>query len=70
MKTDTIKVEGMACGHCEIAVQDAIRKISGVKKVKASKGKKQATIEYDEQKTGLEQIIAAVIAIGYDASNE
>lgn len=67
MKTDTIVVEKMACGHCEIAVQDAIRKLAGVKKAKASKRKKQAVIEYDETQVSLDQIVDAVNATGYEA---
>ncbi len=65
MKTDIIKVEGMSCGHCEIAVQDAIRKLPGVKKAKANKRKKEASVEYDETLVTLEQIIEAVNATGY-----
>lgn len=68
MKSDIIKVERMSCGHCEIAVQDAIRKLAGVKKAKASKRKKQALVEYDESLVSLEQIVAAINATGYDAS--
>jgi len=37
MEKIVLHVEGMACGHCEIAVQDAVRKLPGIKKVKATK---------------------------------
>ena len=67
MKIGTIRVEGMVCGHCEIAVKDAIRKLPGVKKAKASKRKKQAEAEYDESLVSLAQIIEAVNATGYEA---
>ena len=68
MKKDTIKVEGMSCAHCEIAVQDAIRKLPGIKKAKADKRKKQAVVTYDENQVTLEQITAAVNATGYEAA--
>lgn len=67
MRTDTIKVERMACGHCEIAVQDAIRRLPGVVKAKASKRKKQAEVTYDETRVTLDEIVAAVNATGYEA---
>lgn len=70
MKTVEIKVEGMACGHCEIAVQDAVRKLPGIKKVKANKGKKQAKAEYDETQVTLAQIVDAINATGYEAKAE
>ena len=63
MKTSIIKVEGMVCAHCEIAVQKAIRKLPGIKKAKASKRKKQAAIEYDEGLVDLEKIVEAVNAM-------
>ena len=68
MKTYVFKVEGMACGHCEVAVQEAVRKLPGIKKVKAVKRKKEATVEYDEAEVNLDQIIAAVNATGYQAT--
>lgn len=68
MKTAIVKVEGMSCSHCEITVQDAIRKLPGIKKAKASKRKKQAVVNYDEGQVSLEQITAAVNATGYKAA--
>ena len=68
MKTDTIHVEGMACGHCEIAIQEAVRKLPGVKKAKASKRKKQAVVEYDEAQVDLGQITEAIEKTGYDVA--
>lgn len=66
MNTDTIRVEGMACGHCEIAVQDAIRKLPGIKKAKASKRKKQVIVEYDADQIDIKQIVGAIQSTGYD----
>ncbi|NLG58119.1 MAG: heavy-metal-associated domain-containing protein [Clostridiales bacterium] len=60
-----LPVEGMACGHCEIAVQDAVRKLPGIKKVKASKRKKEAAVEYDPGLTTPEQIKKAINDTGY-----
>lgn len=70
MKTDIIRVEGMFCGHCEIAIQDALRKLPGVHKAKASKRKKQATIEYDPAQVSLAEIVAAIERTGYDVVPE
>lgn len=60
-----LKVEGMACGHCEIAIQDAVRKLSGIKKAKASKRKKEAVVEYDPDQVTPEQIKQAISNTGY-----
>jgi copper chaperone CopZ len=58
----------MSCGHCEIAVQDAIRRLPGIKKAKANRRKKEAAVEYDEASVSPEQIIAAINATGYQAA--
>jgi copper chaperone CopZ len=65
MEKVTLRIEGMSCGHCEIAVQDAIRKHPGIKKAKASKRKKQAMVDYDAALVSTEQIIEAVKNTGY-----
>ena len=48
MKETTVKINGMMCGMCEAHINDAIRKNFDVKKVKASKSKKNAVILSDE----------------------
>jgi copper chaperone len=65
MEKLVLNVEGMACGHCEIAIQDAVRKLPGIKKVKASKRKKEVVAEYDSGQVTEEQIKKAVDDTGY-----
>lgn len=66
MIREIIMVSGMSCGHCEIAVQDAVRKLPGIKKVKANRRKKQAVVEYDPALVTLEQIKTAITGTGYE----
>jgi len=66
MEKLVVKVDGMACGHCEIAVQDAVRKLDGIQKVKANKGKKEAVVDYDASKVSEQEIKDAITNIGYD----
>lgn len=65
METITLCVEGMVCGHCEIAITDAVRKLPGIKKAKASKRKKEVLVVYDGSLTTSEEIITAIGSIGY-----
>lgn len=60
MEKIVLHVEGMVCGHCEIAVKDAVRKLPGIKKVNASKRKKEVIAEYDAALTTSEAIISAI----------
>ena len=68
MEKILLPVQGMACGHCEIAVQDAVRKLPGIKKVKASKRKKEAAVEYDPELVTPEQVKKAISDTGYQVT--
>jgi copper chaperone CopZ len=67
MENLILRVEGMSCGHCEIAIQDAIRKLPGIKKTKATRRKKQVAVDYNTALVTPEQIADAVNATGYKA---
>lgn len=62
-----IPVEGMSCFTCEIAVQSAVKKLPGVREVKASARDKVAVISYDPEKTSLDEIVQAINQTGYKA---
>lgn len=68
MEKVIIKVDGMQCGHCELAVADALRKIDGVAKAKASKRKKEVRVEYDPAKTTVKNMVDAINETGYEAA--
>ncbi|MDR1541577.1 MAG: cation transporter [Clostridiales bacterium] len=65
MEKLVLRVDGMTCGHCEIAVQEAIRKLPGIKKAKATKRKKEAIIEYDPALSTKDAIVKAINDTGY-----
>ncbi len=61
----TVKIEGMACGMCEVHIADVIRRtFPTAKKVKASRKKNEATFLYDG---GLDdgKLKEAIEATGY-----
>ncbi|WP_461247451.1 heavy-metal-associated domain-containing protein [Treponema sp. R6D11] len=65
MEKTKLSVDGMSCGHCEIAVQDAVRKLTGIKKVKADRHKKEVLVDYDAALVTKEQIVSAINGTGY-----
>ena len=67
MTQETIKVEGMSCGHCQMTVTNAISGVDGVSNVEVSLKDGQATVDYDEGKTNTDAIKAAVVEAGYKA---
>lgn len=63
MADTTIKIEGMSCQHCVMAVKKAIDKLGGVSKSDVSVG--SANVNYDESKVKKEAIEAAIENAGY-----
>lgn len=63
---ETVKIEGMACGHCVASVKKAVESLSGVKSVTVSLEKKQAVVEFDDAATDLAAIKNAIEDQGYD----
>ena len=59
-----IKVEGMMCGICETHINDAVRRISEVKKVSSSHSDKE-TVIIAENDIPDDKIRAVIGALGY-----
>lgn len=63
---ETIKIEGMSCKHCVMAVKKAIESLSGVQKAEVDLEANQAVVDFDEKKLKLEDIRAAIQEAGYE----
>ena len=61
-----INVEGMTCNHCKMAVEGALKKLSGVNNATVSLENKRVTVTYDEGKVTLEEMKEAIEDQGYD----
>lgn len=61
-----LRVDGMSCGHCEMRVGMALKRVEGVKDAKADHGKGVATITYDGE-VDMDALVAAVKDAGYEA---
>ena len=66
MTQETIKVEGMSCGHCVMRVKKAIEAVEGVRKAEVDLPNKQAVVEYEEGKANLEKVKDAIREAGYE----
>jgi copper chaperone len=62
MRNEKIKIEGMSCGHCVMAVKKELSKLP-VKVKSVSIG--SAEVEYDESKVKYGEIRKAVNEAGY-----
>jgi len=63
MKTAELKIEGMHCGHCVMAVRKELSRLPDVKVEDVVIG--SARVQYDEDKVSVQQLARAVEAAGY-----
>jgi len=66
MTQETIKVEGMSCGHCQMRVKKAVEAVEGVQKADVNLQTKQVTVDFDEGKANPEKVKAAIKEAGYE----
>lgn len=62
----SINVSGMKCGGCENTVTTALKAINGVLSVKASHQDKKIDVEFDPDKTDLDEIEDAITEAGFN----
>ena len=67
MKTQTLKIEGMSCHHCVMAVKMELGKLQDVKVEDVQVG--SAKVSYDENKVSLEKLASAIEEAGYKLVN-
>ena len=66
MKTMTVKVPNISCGHCVHTIKTEVGEVAGVKTVEADMQTKQVTIGFDDPATQ-ESIKALLAEIDYPA---
>ncbi|WP_205370508.1 heavy metal translocating P-type ATPase [Thermoleptolyngbya sp. PKUAC-SCTB121] len=67
MQDQTFRLRGMSCAACAHNIEQAIGSVPGVEACSVNFGVEQATVTYDERKTDIAQIQAAVEEAGYGA---
>ncbi|PSL36325.1 copper chaperone [Planomicrobium soli] len=63
---ETVKVQGMSCGHCVKAVETSVGELQGVSSVKVDLGAGEVAVEYDNSKTSLDEIQETIEDQGYE----
>jgi copper chaperone len=66
MKNETLKIDGMNCNHCVMAVKKELSKLN-LKLIDVSIG--SANVEYDESKLSKKEIENAISEAGYKLVN-
>ena len=66
MTKESLKVEGMTCQHCVQTITDALEKIAGTNKVAVDLDKKEVQVDYNEEKTNLQEISDKIVEVGFE----
>ena len=48
MKSKTVKVPGITCGHCVMTIEREVRELEGIVLVKAEAASKMVTVKWNE----------------------
>jgi len=67
IKKIALDIAGMHCNSCASGIQMVLQSTDGVVNASASYDTKKGEVEFDEEKTNLENIIKAIEQLGYKA---
>ena len=70
MEKIELKIKGMHCVSCENKVKEAISSLKGVKDAKVDYAAEKATIEFDSEKTNIENITKTIKNAGYEVETK
>ena len=62
-----LKITGMSCQHCVMAVKKALGGLNGILESDVAIG--SASVKYDESKVSKADIVAAIEKAGYSVTN-
>ena len=68
MKTIKLKIDGMHCTACSMNIDFDLEDLDGVKKALTNYAKQESTVEFDESKVSVQDILNAVAKTGYQAT--
>lgn len=68
METKVFSVPGISCGHCKIAITQAVQGVDGVDGVDVDVAGKRVTVRFDPAQAGEGQVRAAIEDAGYDVA--
>ena len=69
-KKESLKIEGMSCAACALKIEKKLSKLPGVKEANVNFATEKATVEFDDQLLGKDQLEEAVKKLGYGILEE
>lgn len=69
-RKESLKIEGMSCAACALKIEKKLTKLPGVKGANVNFATEKATVEFDDQSLGKDQLEEAVKELGYGILKE
>ena len=69
MQTTILNINGMTCMGCANSIKNVIEEISGVSDTNVSLENNQVKIQYDPEKTNINQFKEAIVGAGFEINN-
>lgn len=66
MQTTILNINGMTCMGCANSIKNVVEKVSGVSGADVSLENKQVKIQYDPEKTNINQFKEAIVGTGFE----
>jgi len=63
-----LNIEGMHCASCASGIQMVLQSTDGVLNASANYDAKKGEVEFDEEKTTLDNVLKAIEQLGYKAT--
>lgn len=64
------KIDGMHCSACAMNIDFDLEDLEGITSAKTNYAKQESVVEYDEEKTQLDQVIKTIEKAGYRATTQ
>ncbi len=68
-KQITLPVTGMTCANCVATIERNLKKVDGVQVASVNLSSERATVEFDPEKTGMQDLIARIQRAGYGVAS-
>jgi P-type Cu+ transporter len=66
----TLKISGMSCAACSSKIEKKLSKLEGVTKAAVNLATEKATVEFDNSKIKVPELITVIVNLGYGAERE
>ena len=67
IKTITLDVDGMSCGHCVASVENSLKELDGIFAAKVTLDENRVVVEYNPDKVNIMQMVIATTNAGYSS---